>query len=300
MKQTLSRAIQWMGLVASAVTLVMAYSYWYPSASRGAKPAILILFVLAAILLTVLIWREIVYSRKSRYSEVLGLLNDIHAILHDLANDLPTSTSQIKEACTRVSNLLAEAFSLITGTKCSVCVKVLEGDPLVGTNQPLRPKVKTLCRDDHSEKRRKLADSKSDVAHWIDQNTDFFVLHQQAGTPREDYFLSNHLPSYRGYVNTSFQVYGFANENLLLSKWLPMLFPWPLPYKSTVVLPIRCESFDAVRVPKLAGYLCVDSRSRGVFSRRYDPELLTGVADSLYPVLIRYRSLASEKQREAE
>lgn len=75
----------------------------------------------------------------------------------------------------------------------------------------------------------------------------------------------------------------------LFSSWA---HPWVLPYKSAIVVPIFPRIADEAN-GRLVGYLCMDSKSRGAFSRRYDPELLSGIGDCFYEVVRRYCNLVA-------
>ena len=279
-------------------TLVLAYGRWYPQASRDGQTATIFLSLYVVALSLTLVWREWAYATKSRYAEILSSLEENFLILQKLVAEQTATVGQIEQGCIRLVTNLAKIFSLTTSTACSVCIKVIEGDPKVHQNESLRPKVRTLCRNDDAEKRRKLADISS-VSHWVDQNTDFYNLHQNAGTPREYCFFSNNIPGLRGYRNSSFEVYGSPADSLILTKLFPPFASWPLPYKSTIVVPILPRAHDA-QSQRLYGYLCVDSRSRGAFSRRYDPELLTGIAECLCAVVKRYCDLVEAKSKEAK
>lgn len=278
----------------AAVTILLAYNQWIRHATPEGRTAIAFLAAYVGILFAVLIWRELVYSRKARYAEVLNSLNDSFLKLQAVVTSENASAAQIKETGTKVLTNIATAFSTITSTTCSACIKLLEGDPGVGQNEDVRLKVRTLCRSGNVEKRRERADSAT-FKHWLDQNTDFYELHKHAGTPQEDCFFSNNLPRYPAYMNTSFEVYGGEGykpppPSLLLS-WLS-LRPWVLPYRSAIVVPIFPRTANEIE-GKLVGYLCIDSKSRGAFSRRYDPELLSGIGDCLYEVVRRYCDLVA-------
>lgn len=94
----------------------------------------------------------------------------------------------------------------------------------------------------------------------------------------------------RGYKNSSFQVYG-----LPFDVPVPMIadivrnITWKLPYRSSIVAPITPSPQQAISAEHaLSGYLCVDSRSLGAFRRRFDIDVVTGVANCLYHVVHRY------------
>jgi hypothetical protein len=240
-----------------------------------------------------LVWQEFRYSRKAKYAEAFSYLRQIFYETSTKDGQHIGECSEIENICRLIVNRLATAFSLITGTKCSVCIKVLvlsddsEASP--------RPKVATLCRDDTSLDRERGSsplehwveelENPQAIEHWVQENTDFQQIFERVGTPQRVFF-SNYLPGLRGYQNTSFQVYGQPTAHFRGVRW-------PLPYRSTVVAPIS-RVHQLQRSPTLAGYLCVDSRSRSVFNRRYDIDLITGVGDCLFDLVHRYCELASE------
>jgi hypothetical protein len=285
------------GVASATVTLLLAYTQWFPHATGDGKVAIGVLSGYVATLFVLLVWREWTYATKSRYAEILGLMNQSFLILQELTASTTATATEIRLKCTHVVTNLAKAFSLTTATNCSVCIKLIEVDQSLQRSEGLRPKVRTLCRNDDAEKRRREADAAS-VDHWLDQNSDFYELHKNAGTLLEHCFLANNLPSLRGYNNSSFELYGRPGGTLLLSRVLPTAVPWPLPYKSTIVVPISIRTGNEYQ---LSGYLCVDSKSRGAFSRRYDPEILAGFGECLYEVVRRYCNLIeAESNKEAQ
>ncbi len=172
----------------AVVTLLLAYNQWIRHATPEGRTAIAFLAVYVGILFAVLIWREFVYSRKARYAEVLSSLNDSFLRLQSVVTNEDATAEQIKETSAKVLTNLATAFSTITSTTCSACIKLLEGDPGVGQNEDVRLKVRTLCRSSNVEKKRERADS-ANFKHWLDQNTDFYELHKHAGTPQEGLLL---------------------------------------------------------------------------------------------------------------
>lgn len=282
-------------LWASLVTIILGWAQSQGQMTPLGRVAFVFLSITAVVLFLAVIVQEYRYSRKARYAEAVSYLNQAFGEIHDLTlvlNEI-TSTDQIIVRCKRIMNHLAAAFSLISATKCSVCIKVMEGDPSKQVGSQIRPKVVTLCRDDTSPERT--VDVSRGVEHWIDQNTDFEDLLQRAGTPQY-HFFANNLPGIRGYKNSSFTVYGNPHD---VNDSTPSFFSgvirnerWPLPYKSTIVVPIAPRLDQQCHDYRLAGYLCVDSRPKGAFRRNYDVDLLAGVADCLYDVINRYCQLA--------
>lgn len=268
---------------------------WFPKATPNGKLAILFLIALVALLTAFGIWQEYRYARKARYVEALPYLNQIFLELNKYENvSSVTRTEEVEYTFGRVVNRLAAALSVITGTMCSACIKVILID---NHTDPPRPKVVTVVRDDTSLHREHgkapveqwIKDSDdSEVDHWIDQNTAYMQVFTRPRTPQACFF-SNYLPGEQNYLNTSFELYGGPPES---KRSFKRNLQWPLPYKSTIVCPIA-RGGQLRRDYIVAGYLAVDSRSRRVFNRRYDIDLVTGVADCLYSLLHQYTALVA-------
>lgn len=270
--------------VASIFTIILAYQTWCGPASPDGRFALKIFSIFIAVLIVVLVTQEFRYSRKARYSESLGDLNRIFREIQATACNPEATVDHIKLSCKSIVDCLSSVFSLITGTRCAVCIKGIEWDPNQPEGANIRPKVFTLTRDAKSEEREERAQN---IDHWIDQNTDFEQLHAET----LPYFFSNYLPGIRGYKNTSFKIYKPPWDlNIPIFSDIVRDITWRLPYKSTIVMPIsrRDTPPDGQR---LVGYLCLDSRSRRAFNRRYDIDLLKGVSDCLYDLVLRYREI---------
>jgi hypothetical protein len=281
----MKRAWSWVepliGGIASVLTIAFAWHQCADITTPAGRFVLVGLLGLIVFLLLLMGTREYRYARKSRYAEVISSLNQVFFDIQDIASRSDASVEEIQLGCRSVVNTLASLLSIVTATRCSVCIKVIEGG-LGGSNT--RPKVVTLCRDDLSKQR-----DNEQVDHWIDQNTDFEEVLKAAGTPLTCFF-ANYLPWMRDYKNTSAQVYGLpANLPIPMVGDLIRNITWKLPYRSAIVAPITPP-------PKLArdedhafaGYLCVDSRSLGVFRRRFDMDVVTGVANCLYEIVHRY------------
>jgi hypothetical protein len=175
--------------------LVVAFRQWYPQASSDGKIAILVLAVYVAVVTIAVVAQEYRYARKARYAEALTHFGRIFIEIEHV-NDSSHTSDDIENALTTITSELAGAFSLISSTKCSVCIKKIEEDQEAEVDHPSRPRVATLCRDGSSPKRWVSA---ADVIHWLDRNTDFHALHEGAGTPDGAHFFENYLPWLRNY-----------------------------------------------------------------------------------------------------
>ena len=294
MRRIWNTAVFWTTLTASVFTIILAWQQWNKETTLEGRFPLYLLSAFVVMFLTALVSQEYRYSRKARYAEAISYLNRIYLHIQKLAANHATSSAEIKGGCLLIVNTLATTFSLLTATRCSACIKVIEGARNTGAGGQFRPKVVTLCRDETSQERESAT---VQVDHWIDQNTDFEELLKSSGTPQR-HFFSNYLPGLRRYKNTSLKVYGDPWDiNVPLIGDIIRDITWRLPYKSTVVFPISPQPDPARREYTLAGYLCIDSRSRGAFSRRYDPDLMAGVADCLYEIVHNYRQIEWKEEK---
>jgi hypothetical protein len=197
--------------------------------------------------------------------------------------------TQITHACRYTCIKLTEAFVHITGSRsCATCIKIMAPS---GQNS-----VRTFYRTPASYEKRKITDS---VEYVIAENTAFNVIHTHYPY-RESipYFLDNSLPLNRHYKNTSIEIYsklqgrGIQTLKSALAAWsIWRLVAWPLPYKSTIVVPI-CPYMPGKRKKEdLIGFLCIDSPTSRTFKEPEDVVLMVSLVDSLFLLLKRGMSL---------
>jgi hypothetical protein len=113
------------GLASSVLTILVTFQFWYPQAHPDGRVAIIALSSFIAIGGAGVVWQEFRYARKARYAEAFPYLKQIfyETSIHNPGT--MGSPGDIEGICRMIVNRLASAFSLITGTKCSVCIKVL-------------------------------------------------------------------------------------------------------------------------------------------------------------------------------
>lgn len=247
--------------------------------------------------LGLLAWQECRYARKTKYAE--GLFY-IHSVVHRLrdsfvlfnnysASDTGSRTlinKEIFDEVTKAITTFANAFSLIKSVKCRACIKLIRIDETPKKYELLTKEerekilyVETWIRDSDSE----INAHSDEPKHWICGNTDFYRLFSAKNPKTNNYFIENNLPKRHNYKNTSFQMYGEPDGK------------WTLPYKSTIVWPIRRmtlrENHDSEQLSDnqdVLGYLCIDSNVKDIFNDSYDIHFGAIVADSLFVFLRRY------------
>tara|TARA_R110002096_G_scaffold394610_2_gene589904 strand:- start:1811 stop:2689 length:879 start_codon:yes stop_codon:yes gene_type:complete len=261
------------GLVGSITTLVLFFGEFYPTLSADGRLAVIFIATLFSWFFLENLYLKIKWGRERRYAQTVNILADGFSEIHKLYR----SKSDVREtihACSLLCDNLAEAFTVITGTKCNASIKVLsKGEDEAGS---LKAKAITFARNRNRERNPK----PNKVKHWIDKNTDFNEILENIDSPSGGHFFANSLVFRYGYLNTSFSVYSELpdDKNPILRYWR-----WPLPYKSTIVVPI-CPSSEPNSM-NLAGFLCVDSLNMFAFKKDYDVSLIRGVADGLFNII---------------
>jgi hypothetical protein len=236
------------------------------------------ILVFLSVLWILLIVQEYRYARKSSYAESL---RHIHAVVHFLRDTAEEVSSmpeaELRRSLERALGDFAMAFTLVTRTSCRACIKVLSVTPRAPADWDTQPEpirylvVRTFARDLTTA-----SEPHTETADWVTENTDFFEVFDK---PEQRCFFENDLKKRhsRGLYRNSHLPLGYDNRRDL----------WPLPYRSTIVWPIRLLRPETK--PEVLGFLCIDSRSRRVFVRRYDFDLGALVADGLYMYMINHK-----------
>lgn len=272
----------------SLVGLLLTYHRLFGSVSFDCRVGILVIAIFAVFFLIFALVQEYRFSHKARYAEGLHYIHQIyHCNLGKIKNPRLTQTT-ILEHGKEICDLLAAAFGMITGTRCSASLKVFDQPK----NEKSHIAVSTLCRDAASRERQSHGHR---VFHRLDKNTDFLEIFSNIDRPQGRVFFDNDLPARHGYSNSSFEVYGEPKEvPIRFIRGLVRNSTWTLPYKSTIVAAIY--PFIPTQDDALVGFLCVDSSSRGVFWKRYDIDLVCNIAVTLYPLILKWTEIVGKKK----
>lgn len=221
-------------------------------------------------------------NKNRRYKKAYKCINQAFSVVNELyengsdINDLPHCLMVFRQFCSYISN----AFKLITNRKCGTCIKFFkQGDNYDAC-------VFTLCRDTESiTNDGRVPPDKDKTNHYISGNTDFKYIFENMENDEEIYrsYFSNYLPLKDFYLNTSIDSTKYPPKcNFPIIKEIIRLIKWPLKYRSSITVPITLFSNQNIARGKIAGYLCVDSPRMGTFSKKYDVEILRGIADGIY------------------
>jgi len=292
-KHTEKGKLYWLhivGSISSIIGLVAAPIFVY--VNQGWECIIvataLSLFAFASLILSA---RTLIRSRY-RYANVVHFFHYVNHIMRDyiatMIREGTTTplihehTSHLDEELQNIVTAIADCFWVVTGQRCRCCIKALETKTSPQSSQPLC--VRTIARDKVSV----LHSHDDSVSHAIVNNTDFCNLMY----PTQQYhrgYVANNIPALflqRAYNNTSIPKDYQPNVN-----YFQRIRNWPLPYRSTLVVPIR---YISVFLPPKEreeaipshwtywGFLCIDSNHNNVF---LDPDLLElagGFADGIY------------------
>lgn len=244
-----------------------------------AVPALIIaiyLCVMVTILLALLINQERRYVRDARYAP--ASLPMRHAFAEAAKASFGLYYGDESQVAFRLGlreslRRFAEAFTLITGTQCRACIKVIQAPEGAIAGHDLL--VSTLCRDNEDED-----GSPSHKPDRISENTDF----RQIFTENQPCFFSNDLIGQlsRGYKNSHWQEGDIQSGTL--------------DYLATIVWPIErgpIVRLDPNRPREIIGFLCIDTRATGVFVKTYDVALGASFAQALYLALHRFREISA-------
>jgi hypothetical protein len=260
----------------------------YEFATKGTIPnaAILAICLFFGLFLGSLIYlfvQDYRLGRKGRYAEALGEIGQLYQKIQELSlKSQSIAAHDIRRECEAMMDGLTRIFDMVTSTKTGACIKLIQHLQRKDTGI-LDTIAVPLCRDSLSRKLRVEEDKRE---HWLNENTGFQNVWVNRGNP----FFCNDLPAYAGYKNTSANGVGSwsvpPRRFVAIRRW----FFWPLKYRSTMIVAIVSPEGNPGK--RIHGFLCVDSRSRGVFDERYGIDILTGFSQVISPIIARYHELA--------
>jgi len=221
-------------------------------------------------------------NADSIYGAAFKGLNVAFSKVHAAQKDPGQDFENIYTALTCMCEELRKIFDTKTGKECSICIKVIAGEPQEEIT--VSTAVETLCRDSRSSarKKRKAVDN-SRTDHGIFSNTSFRSFIDRSSERDGSYYLCNNLPAEQGYISTSFDVHGDPEPMDDMKK---RTNNWPLPYHAEIVVPVCPYDYHKENSHRLLyGYLSVDSPEGNVFNSTFDVEILRGVADGIFDML---------------
>ncbi|WP_156092604.1 hypothetical protein [Rhodovibrio salinarum] len=241
--------------------------------------------------------REVTFLKRRRVANTVNeqraaseTLRDLSTYLDNVLTDHHEGRSlsyreqdwAVEEFC-GLLDYYSRMFSTITSTRCRATIKLIFVE-----NHELY--VYALARDKISSHEMSTRDERRlELRHdRLEDNEDFKKLFLPDFAD-SGFYLNNYLPYMNSYESSSLtfwqEIEGDNSE-------------WPLPYRSTVVWPIRQDQRRSIGEDEslCIGFLAVDSDSTGVFDQRWTVPIGKTLANSLYHVLLLYNELTLATQ----
>lgn len=299
-----------LGAIASYVATYDLVKRFFDVAGYELIVASCYIITLSVLIIVWFIFRQYQTVRKEKYANIM---DKIHNVQHKLRNmhtfmidNEPKPDAKAKSYDVYISNIkmkfkeimddVANIYSMLSGTRCRACIKVLtekDGGQVY---------VDALVRDSSSSQRWSELDtyrSKNNI-DLLDENHIFKLLFSEKKKAWS--YHCHDVRSQEGLFSTSEAAYtSAAAPNPTPKKLWEKLLPTAkqVPYRSTITCVIRHPPLDEdTSKEAVAGFLCVDSESSGAFEPRWDIELCFSFADALFHptnALLKSMSTAPEQ-----
>lgn len=224
------------------------------------------------------------YRKRANYINLFSEINTANSLIRNLdIKDVQEATNYLMTYCESVSNI----FTSVKGKRVGVCIKLLMDD---NNNAYLL----TQARDSYSKTHNRKTGSADKTIHLVESNSDFSFIYKNLDSDIEDssYFCSQNLLREDDYRNSRLNDWRLKKIPLVPS-YLVKYFTWPLPYKSTIVVPIFPISRELQSKEKLRGFLCIDSPNINTFNMPEDKEILRGMAAEICPIIDKLINITS-------
>jgi hypothetical protein len=266
-------------------TMAALYVGSAPEGRRVDVANVLLTVLVIALVLWVAV-REFYLARKQKYANATHGIYSVSsrfAVLNEYLVDAlrraqtggalsmkdveKTFSDSMQGICDETANL----FSLLSGTNCRAAVKVPAFDT-TGTGEAW---AVTVARDTNSAQANRQMDASREKGRTdrIGLNEDFSLLFDE-GRPDQGYYCCNNMPAKFAsgdLKSTSVEVFRKAARD---AGKKDKVHHYPLPYRSTMVWPVRFIG----EVTRFHAFLAVDSESRRVFYETWDSKLGGSIA----------------------
>jgi hypothetical protein len=232
------------------------------------------------------------FERQSglRFLPVAYYLHFVNHIVRDYTAKLLTKDDnipQLEQTIELFVDAVSECFSVITGHRCRCCVSEASiKNSVVEKNKRKQKKrisqkviAKVICRD--TKTRESTPQSNLQKEHILSDNTDF----TQIWDKNEHVYVCGDIP--KAYANQEYINSSIDKSKVKITNG--EVVGWHLPYKSTLVVPIRSNFlFPTTKADdcyECWGFLCVDSNETNVFDNPCLVELAGSFADLFFQFL---------------
>jgi len=267
-----------LSIIGSFASIVAFGIYFTPFLNEQGWVGVFFLGILCLFFLGYSYYLIYKYRRKVKYANIFQDINIAFANLHSIDRNAELSAENIIQNLNHLCDNISNAFKKLNDCDVGVCIKFL-------SYENKRPKAETLVRDSFSKNNGRKTGSSDKVKHWIENNSDFDFIYRNYENENIDttFFYEPRLPVKRDYVNTR------LDKNWFKEKGIPAFAQnyfrrrsWPLPYRSTLVVPIVPLNADEQNQEVIRGFLCLDCSSENMFNKHIDVNILKGISDGLY------------------
>lgn len=289
MKKTLGDYIIILITVIGSVASIFGFgTFFYRQLQDETKYAILALCIVTIYLLSYNIYLISKYRKKTRYAYCFEDFNRAFSYIHSIERLSEITRQELYNRFFFALSAISNAFSTINGHHCGVCLKIL-------VEKNGKPKVYTFCRDEKSTRKR-IVGTRDKTDHWLAGNSDFNFIYEELNSLnyRKCFYFSNFLPWKNKYTNT--RLMNWPPNGSRLKVFFLRNFRWPLPYRSTIVVPLIPLALSDQSQESLRGFLCIDSPKNIAFYKQFDVEIFMGLADGFYNKIDKLYNLIKDEQ----
>lgn len=294
MKKTIGDYIVLIVSIIGSFASIMAFGvYFSPHLNNQGWIGVLFLGIISLFFIGYTFTLILKYRRIVRYAEIFEEINVGFTELHSVDRHPEPSIELIVQKLGFLCDNLSNAFSMVNKEKIGVCIKFL-------IFKGKRPIVNTLVRDRYSKSKNRKTGTADKTEHFIELNSDFQFIWDNFDNENIDtsYYHEKHLPICKDYKNSRLSSDWKGKIKIGLLDNLVRRKQWPLPYCSTLVVPIVPLLADEQNQKAIRGYLCIDSTREGMFNPKIDVDILKGISDGLYNKIDKLNLLIKENNKD--
>ena len=264
-------------IIGSLASIIAFWLCFSPHLNNQGTVGVLFLGVISLFFLVYNYYLILMYRKKVRYADIFADLNMGFSQLHEVDRLKSQDVEVIIRNLSNLCDSLAIAFTKIYDVRVGVCIKYLE-------NKETRPLVQTLVRDSYSKTNQRKTGTSDKTQHWLDGNSDFEFIYSKFDDDSVDtsFYHEAKLPVCKDYKNTRLSSSWLPKRKYFIWENCVRRRYWPLPYKSTLVVPIVPLLANEQSQDRIRGFLCIDSPTENCFCEKIDIDILKGVSDGLY------------------
>lgn len=216
------------------------------------------------------------YRIESCFRGVFAEINSANSLIKDdEITNIQGATDLLSTYCESISTI----FSKIKGHRIGVCVKLLVAE---GGSANLISQARDIYSKSHNRK----TGSSDETKHSLELNSDFSFIYNNTDSDlnNSSFFHSPDLANESDYRNSRLKDWTCPKMPFLPKSFVRGI-KWPLPYRSTIVVPIWRLDSDFHTKENLRGFLCIDSPKTKAFNKSVDVEILRGFSDKIAPII---------------